>query len=73
MACLEDFNSIENLLMQMAWLQLSIELSIFLTKRMECCEMHMFGLPSYLSKSCLLLNNGVWETLTFQSVWGLKK
>ena len=73
MACLEDFNSIENLLMHMAWLQLSIELSIFLTKRMECCEMHMFGLPSYLLKSCLLLNNGVWETLTFQSVWRLKK
>ena len=53
MACQEDFNSIENLLMRMAWLQLSIELSTFLTKRMECCEMHMFGLPSYLLKSCL--------------------
>ena len=44
-ACLKDFNSIENLLMHTAWLQLSIELGIFLTKRMECCEMHMFGLP----------------------------
>ena len=67
MACLKDFNSIENLLMHMPWLQLSIELRI-----LECCEMHMFGLPSYFLKSCLLLNNGVWETLTFQSVWGLK-
>ena len=54
MACLEDFNCLENLLMHMAWLQLSIELSIFLTKRIECCEMHMFGLPSYPLKSCLL-------------------
>ena len=28
MACLKDFNSIENLLMHMPWLQLSIELRI---------------------------------------------
>ena len=57
------------------FMQLEIGLlGIFLTEKIEMFELifntfiHMFGLPSYtLKKVALLLNNGVWETLAFQS------